>query len=221
MIDLYAAIELRDGRCRRPCQTKTGATTDALEAASYFLECGVAGLHLVDLDAKSGRPSRSRVVIASIATRSGVPVQVDSGAATRLATESMLDTEAERVILDPAALEEPGLVEWLGLKYPERVLVALDASEPSAPAVAGRLGDAGVALLTVAYRSESDLAGLRGVIGSTRAGVLAMIDDDAAHDVETLAGLEVDGSRHLDGVILGGPLYAGPGRVAGALEICN
>lgn len=219
MMDLYAAIELRSGKSRRALKRNGGTTTDPAEIARHFVDAGVAGLHIVDVDAKHSGESRNRVVIASIVREAGVPVQVDSGAVTRKAAEPMLDTGAERVVIDSRAQDEPGLIEWLALKYSERVVVAV-GPDATVQERAARLGESGIALLTFAYRGRQDLGYLSDVLASTSAGVIALLADDATHDLEDLGALEI-GFKRLDGVVVGGPLYGGPGRVRAALEICN
>jgi len=81
-MDLFCAIDLRDGRAVRLLQGDFGKERsfgDPLELAERFVGDGATRLHVVDLDAaRTGRPLNRRVVKAII-DRVTVPVQVGGG----------------------------------------------------------------------------------------------------------------------------------------------
>ncbi|MGH9283313.1 MAG: HisA/HisF-related TIM barrel protein, partial [Acidimicrobiales bacterium] len=78
-MDLYAAIDIRDGRSVRLVQGDYARQKvyggNPVEVAREFEADGAPWIHVVDLDAaRTGRP-RNRDVVAAIAGAVGVPVQ--------------------------------------------------------------------------------------------------------------------------------------------------
>ncbi len=79
VIDLYPAIDLRDGRCVRLYQgdfeRETVYSDDPVAQARRFADEGATWIHVVDLDAaRTGEPV-NRTVVAAIAAAVDVPVQ--------------------------------------------------------------------------------------------------------------------------------------------------
>jgi phosphoribosylformimino-5-aminoimidazole carboxamide ribotide isomerase len=126
------AIDLREGACvqlvggryddervRRP---------DPIAVARDFRERGFRRLHVVDLDAATGRGSNLDVVSALLA-EPGLEIQVGGGVRDRAAVASLLAAGAARVVAGTRAVEDP---EWLGAmaaEFPGRLIVAADVRE--------------------------------------------------------------------------------------------
>lgn len=98
-----------------------------LAAARHWVGLGAGLLHLVDLDAATGR-GENRAVIRQIAAEVGVPVEVGGGIRDREAAEELLRAGVERVVIGTAAVRSPDLVrDLIAAHGPERVVVSLDA----------------------------------------------------------------------------------------------
>ncbi len=98
-----------------------------LDAARHWVGLGAGLVHLVDLDAATGR-GENRAVIAQITQELGVPVEVGGGIRSREAAEELLRLGVDRVVIGTAAVKEPELVrELIAAHGPERVVVSLDA----------------------------------------------------------------------------------------------
>ncbi|OWY62088.1 1-(5-phosphoribosyl)-5-((5-phosphoribosylamino)methylideneamino)imidazole-4-carboxamide isomerase, partial [cyanobacterium TDX16] len=128
-MDLYPAIDLRDGRCVRLWQGDYGKETvygeDPVAQARSFAEAGAPWIHVVDLDAaKTGEPV-NRHLVAAIAAAVDVPVQSGGGVRTEEAAAALVDAGVARVVIGTAALEDPELVHRLATRFP--VAVGLDA----------------------------------------------------------------------------------------------
>jgi phosphoribosylformimino-5-aminoimidazole carboxamide ribotide isomerase len=228
-VDLYPAIDLRDGRCVRLWQGDYGKETvygdDPVAQARSFAEAGAPWIHVVDLDAaKSGEPV-NRDIVAAISAAVPVPVQSGGGVRTEQAAEALVDAGVARVVIGTAALEDPELVARLAARFP--VAVGIDArgddvavrgwTEGSGrtPAdVAAAFADIGVAALVVTEIARDgtlegpDLDGLAAILAATEIDVVASGGVGTVAHLEALATLQA-GGRRLSGAILGRALYEG------------
>lgn len=126
------AVDLRGGAC---VQLVGGSYSeervrrdDAMEVAREWTFQGFRRLHLVDLDAATGRGS-NEALVRRILDDATVPVQVGGGVRTTDRLEDLLEAGADWVIVGTRALEEP---DWLGevsSLYPGRLIVATDVRD--------------------------------------------------------------------------------------------
>ncbi len=130
MIDLYPAIDLRDGQVVRLRQgdydDQTTYGSDPVAVAEGFAVAGARWIHVVDLDAaRSGSP-RNRPVVAAIAAavRGQASVQTGGGVRTAADAQALADAGVARVVMGSAAVAEPALVVAASAVMP--VAVGLD-----------------------------------------------------------------------------------------------
>jgi phosphoribosylformimino-5-aminoimidazole carboxamide ribotide isomerase len=126
------AVDLRDGAC---VQLVGGSYREErvrldypVEVARSWERYGFSRLHVVDLDAATGRGS-NRSVVRSILDEADVPVQVGGGIRSGDLVEELLEAGATNVIVGTRALEE---IEWLaGIagNHPGEIIVACDVRE--------------------------------------------------------------------------------------------
>ncbi|MPZ24141.1 MAG: 1-(5-phosphoribosyl)-5-[(5-phosphoribosylamino)methylideneamino]imidazole-4-carboxamide isomerase [Dehalococcoidia bacterium] len=133
-MDVIAAIDIRGGRCVRLLQgdytRETVYADDPVEVARRWAERGAARLHVVDLDgAKSGRPDQQAVVVRLIESVPGVAVQVGGGIRRLRDAESYIEAGAARIVLGTAAIKEQETVLNACARFPDRVVVAIDARD--------------------------------------------------------------------------------------------
>ena len=236
-MDLYPAIDLRDGRCVRLYQGDYDQETvyhdDPVEQAAAFADAGARWIHVVDLDAaRTGHPV-NRSVIADIAGAVDVPVQTGGGIRDVASAQVLFEAGVARVVLGTAALEQPALVARLAAEMP--VAVGLDARGREVAVrgwekgsgrdlldVAREFADAGVEALIVTEIGRDgtlagpDLAGLSEVLDATALPVIASGGVGKLTDLTALADLS-SGGRHLAGAIVGRALYEGTFTLAEAL----
>lgn len=123
------ALDLREGACvqlvggdyadervRRP---------DPLVVAREWREAGFAHLHVVDLDAATGRGDNDRVVRAVLEERS-THCQVGGGVRDDARVEGLLAAGAARVVCGTRAIEDPTWLASLAARHPGRIVVAAD-----------------------------------------------------------------------------------------------
>lgn len=133
---IYPAIDLRGGQCVRLRQGDYSQETvfgrDPAEMARRWLGDGAQFLHLVDLDgARDGRPVNADAVraIATACREANVPCQLGGGIRDDSHIDEVLSWGVERVILGTRALEDPAWLERVANRYPQRVVLGLDARD--------------------------------------------------------------------------------------------
>ena len=124
------AIDLREGRCVQ----LVGGSYDMerirleqpVEVARGWANMGFGRLHVVDLDAATGRGSNADVV-DRIAQDVDASIQVGGGIRTAERIEQLLSGGVERVVLGTRAVEEPIWLEEMAAAFPGQIVVAVDA----------------------------------------------------------------------------------------------
>lgn len=133
-MQLYPAIDLKDGKCVRLRQGEFKEVTvysDAPEkVARYWQEQGATFLHLVDLDGALAGHSVNEPVIRRIAKAVSIPIQLGGGIRTREDVETMLSLGVKRVIIGTKAAERPEFLKELAEEFGEEAIVAgIDARD--------------------------------------------------------------------------------------------
>jgi phosphoribosylformimino-5-aminoimidazole carboxamide ribotide isomerase len=126
------AVDLRDGAC---VQLVGGSFSqekvrleNPVEVARSWEHYGFHRLHVVDLDAATGRGSNIAVV-RSLLFDSGVPIHIGGGIRTGEQVEDMLEAGASRVVVGTRAIEEPEWLAELSARHPGEIIVACDVRE--------------------------------------------------------------------------------------------
>lgn len=242
-MDLYAAIDLRDGNCVRLIQGDYAREKvyggDPVAVAREFEADGAPWIHVVDLDAaRTGRPE-NRSVVAAIAAGVDVPVQAGGGIRDEFSAEALLEAGVARIVLGTAALDDPGMLRRVAARHPGRVAVGLDArhgevvvrgwtqqSGRQLHEVLAEVEDAllGAVVVTDVSRdgmlSGPDAAGMGTVLAASRHPVVASGGVGTLDHLRALAAVEADGRRLL-GVIVGMALHEGVFSVKEAVAACE
>jgi phosphoribosylformimino-5-aminoimidazole carboxamide ribotide isomerase len=240
-MDLYPAIDLRDGRCVRLYQgdydRETHYGDDPVAQARSFADAGAPWIHVVDLDAARSGVATNRDVIGSICEAVDVPVQSGGGVRDDDAAAALLDAGVARVVVGTAALEDPALVTRLARR--QRVAVGLDArgrdvavrgwekaSGQDLLAVASRFAEVGVeALVVTEIGRDGTLEGpaldqLTAVLEASDIDLIASGGVGTLEDLRALSVLEA-GGRRLSGAIVGRALYEGAFELREALDVVS
>ncbi len=239
---LLPAIDILAGRTVRLAQgsfeSQTEYDTDPCDAARRWVQGGAEALHVVDLDgARSGAPVNLDHV-GRIARGVDVPVQVGGGLRSVESVQQALKAGAARVVLGTAAYHDRPVLESLVERWPERLVVSLDARH-------GRLAAGGwteqTDLTVETVLDDLDGAGIHQFVYSSieRDGTLAGPDIGAVEtvtrrasaasfiysggissldDLRSLADLRL---ANVVGVIVGKALYDGVFTVQEAIEACT
>ena len=125
------AIDIKDGAVVRLYRGDFAQSTvfshDPVETALGWEEQGAALLHVVDLDGTEKGGSRNLPVVAAVAEALSIPVQMGGGLRDLTAIEQAVAAGVARVVLGTVALADPALVAEACTRYPDCVVVALDA----------------------------------------------------------------------------------------------
>jgi phosphoribosylformimino-5-aminoimidazole carboxamide ribotide isomerase len=89
---------------------------------------GFSRLHIVDLDAATGRGS-NRDVVTQILWEGAAPCQVGGGVRTEEDVRTLLDDGAACVVLGTRALEDPDWLARVAMANPGRCMLAADVRE--------------------------------------------------------------------------------------------
>jgi phosphoribosylformimino-5-aminoimidazole carboxamide ribotide isomerase len=129
-MNIYPAIDLRQGRCVRLRQGRFDRETvygdDPLALARQFAAAGATWLHVVDLDgAKDGAAAQSELIWRLAGA--GAKLQTGGGIRDADAVRAHFDHGVARVVVGSLALADPALVKaWLRDHGAERIVLALD-----------------------------------------------------------------------------------------------
>lgn len=123
------AVDLREGACVQlvggDYQAEAVRLPDPLAVAMRWRQAGFRELHVVDLDAATGRGANASAVEALLGLE-GLQVQVGGGVRDTDTVRRLLEGGAARVVVGTRALLEPAWLEELTLLYPDRVVLAAD-----------------------------------------------------------------------------------------------
>ncbi|HEV3167793.1 MAG TPA: 1-(5-phosphoribosyl)-5-[(5-phosphoribosylamino)methylideneamino]imidazole-4-carboxamide isomerase [Isosphaeraceae bacterium] len=229
------AIDLRGGRCVRLRQGDYDRETvfgdDPAAMAARWEAEGATLLHLVDLDgARDGRPVNVEAVEA-ILDRVKVPCQLGGGVRDDAALDGWLATGVERVVVGTQALKDPDWFRAAARRYPERVVLGLDARDGRV-ATEGWLDVSSVEAVTLAEQFDDlplaavvytdisrdgmlegpNLAATEALARRLKTPVVASGGVSTLEDITRLAALPVAGC------IVGRALYEGRFRLREAIE---
>ncbi|MDR7814038.1 1-(5-phosphoribosyl)-5-[(5-phosphoribosylamino)methylideneamino]imidazole-4-carboxamide isomerase [Lacrimispora sp.] len=133
-MQLYPAIDLKDGQCVRLKQGEfkeiTVYSQKPEEVAALWQSQGATFLHLVDLDGALAGRSVNEKVIKKIADTVSMPIEIGGGIRSEEAIESMLSLGVARVIIGTKAVENPEFIRDMVKKFgQDRIVAGVDAKD--------------------------------------------------------------------------------------------
>ncbi|MBU2549206.1 MAG: 1-(5-phosphoribosyl)-5-[(5-phosphoribosylamino)methylideneamino]imidazole-4-carboxamide isomerase [Proteobacteria bacterium] len=125
------AIDLKEARCVRLLQGRFDQETvygnDPAAMARRWAEAGAEWIHIVDLDGSVGQKPINQEAILSIRKAVAVNLELGGGIRDIETIGFYLDHGLDRVILGTVALRQPELVRQAAQRWPNRIVVGLDA----------------------------------------------------------------------------------------------
>jgi phosphoribosylformimino-5-aminoimidazole carboxamide ribotide isomerase len=133
-MQLYPAIDLKDGQCVRLKQGEfkeiTVYSQKPEEVAALWQSQGATFLHLVDLDGALAGRSVNEKVIKKITDTVSMPIEIGGGIRSEEAIESMLSLGVARVIIGTKAVENPEFIRDMVKKFgQDRIVAGVDAKD--------------------------------------------------------------------------------------------
>jgi phosphoribosylformimino-5-aminoimidazole carboxamide ribotide isomerase len=235
-MQIWPAIDLRGGKCVRlmqgDYQRETVYGDDPAAMARRWVGEGARHLHLVDLDgARDGRLI-NRDAVSAIARAVDIPVELGGGIRDEATIAELLQLGLSRVVVGTKALREPDWLRAMCKKFPQRIVLGIDAREgrvathgwletsnTSAVDLAKQLSDLPLAALiytdiaTDGMLAGPNLAAMREMASAVKLPVIASGGVTTVKDVEDLVGTGVAGC------IIGRALYEHKLALADALEV--
>ncbi|MGZ8412273.1 MAG: 1-(5-phosphoribosyl)-5-[(5-phosphoribosylamino)methylideneamino]imidazole-4-carboxamide isomerase [Gemmatirosa sp.] len=220
------AVDLRDGACVQlvggEYAEERVRLEDPLAVAREWARLGFRRLHVVDLDAATGRGSNGAAV-AEIVRHGGFDlVQVGGGVRDEGAIERLLDAGASAVVVGTRGLEDPDWLREMAERYPHEIILAADVRErrivtrgwtETLPRivtdVVEELADLPLAAVMVtAVHKEGQMQGtdlplMEDVVEAAHVPVFASGGVSSANDLRALR------DRGVSGAIVGMALYTG------------
>lgn len=126
------AVDLRGGHCVQlvggDYANERVRLDDPPAVAREWTRAGFARLHIVDLDAATGRGANADV-IRQILHETLVPVQVGGGIRTEAQIDRLIDAGATWVVVGTRAVEDEDWREEMANLFPGRLIVAADVRD--------------------------------------------------------------------------------------------
>ncbi len=132
-MQIWPAIDLLGGKCVRLQQgdynRETVFADDPSTMATKWQQAGTRYLHLVDLDGAKDGSQVNGEVIRRIVAQTGLECQVGGGVRSEETIERLLGLGLSRVIVGTRALREPQWFAEMADKYPQRLVLGIDARD--------------------------------------------------------------------------------------------
>jgi phosphoribosylformimino-5-aminoimidazole carboxamide ribotide isomerase len=219
------AVDLRGGACVQliggSYEAEVIRVADPVGAARGWFDFGFTRLHVVDLDAATGRGNNTRIV-RNILDLQDADVQVGGGVRDEDAVVRLLNEGAARVVVGTRALEDMTWLEEIASAFPGDVIVAADVRDRRVVTrgwehtlsrtirdVLEELNDLPLAgVLVTAVHREGQMEGpdLPLMEDAAEECVHPVI---ASGGIATLADLRALSDRGLSAVVIGMALYTG------------
>lgn len=126
------AVDLRGGHCVQlvggDYANERVRLEDPAAVAREWARTGFSRLHIVDLDAATGRGNH-RDIIRDILREATVPVQVGGGIRDEAQIEQLLDDGATWVVVGTRAVEDESWRTEMAHRFPGRLILAADVRE--------------------------------------------------------------------------------------------
>lgn len=230
---LIPAIDLKDGQCVRLKQGRMDDATvfsdDPVAMARHWRDQDCRRLHIVDLDgAFAGEPRNRQLIQDMVKAIPGVAIQVGGGVRTLATIDSYLEAGVDQVIVGTRAVEEPAFLEEAASRFPNHVILGLDAKEgqiatdgwdqiSDKTAISFARWASGLDIAAIVYTDIARDGMLSGpnvqatleLAQSTPTPVIASGGVSTLADLSALKDAFADNSGALLGVITGRAIYAG------------
>jgi phosphoribosylformimino-5-aminoimidazole carboxamide ribotide isomerase len=233
------AIDLKEGKCVRLEQGLMERDTvysdnPAAQALAWEAQ-GAELLHIVDLDGAFAGEPQNRGAIEAIVGALKIPTQLGGGIRDLATIEAYLGMGIGRVIIGTAAQRNPELVQEACAKFPDRIVVGIDAKNGMV-AVQGWAEVTGVTAVDLARKFEGygvaaivytdisrdgmmqgpNIEATRALAEAISIPVIASGGVSSLEDIRNLMTVEKSG---VTGAITGKAIYSGALNLAEAIAL--
>ncbi len=219
------AVDLREGRCVQlvggSYEREIVSLNDPVAAAERWDYEGFESLHVVDLDAATGRGANT-VAIQRIIDATTAEVQVGGGVRSDESVVQWLEAGAIRVVIGTRAVEDREWISRIASANPGRIIVALDVRDRSVLTRGWQASSGDAIERRIAEFNELPLAGIlvtavgrEGLMEGPDVELMAEVVGLSTHPIQASGGVaSIDDVRSLSdagvsAVIIGMALYTG------------
>ena len=236
------AIDLKDGNCVRLRQGLMDDSTvygdDPVSMAQRWVDAGARRLHLVDLNgAFAGTPVNGAAVTAIAKKFPQLPIQIGGGIRSIETIEHYLNAGVSYVIIGTKAVKEPAFIAEVCRKFPDHIIVGLDAknglvatdgwaevSATRATDLAKRFEQDGVS--SIVYTDISRDGMLQGVnieatVALAQASTIPVIASGGVTNMQDIYALKKVAAQGILGAITGRAIYEGTLDLRAAQNVCD
>lgn len=236
---IIPAVDIKNGKCVRLLQGRMDAETiysDQPQAmAAKWARLGAPLIHVVDLDGAFAKSPQNVSSIRNILGSVDVPIQVGGGIRNEKTVHMYLQMGIQRVIIGSEAINKPAFVKKVCKKYPDRVVIGIDArngkvaidgwketTRIEAVDLAKKFEDCGIAAINFTdihrdgMQTGPNLEAIRRLAEAISIPVVASGGISSIRDIERLLPLEEVG---VVGIIIGKALYSGGLDLKEALDL--
>jgi phosphoribosylformimino-5-aminoimidazole carboxamide ribotide isomerase len=126
------AVDLREGACVQlvggDYSNERVRLADPVAVAREWTRYGFRRLHVVDLDAATGRGS-NRDVVTELLREGAAEIQVGGGVRSTTQVDELIECGARAVVVGTRALEDVDWLARLAAAYPNEIVVAADVRD--------------------------------------------------------------------------------------------
>ena len=130
---IFPAIDLYEGKAVRlekgDYNKMTVYSSNPLDLGYRFADAGAEFLHTVDLEGAKAGTTPNLSVVAELAKKSGLKVQVGGGIRNEEIVKRYLDSGVSRVIIGTAAVTDPDFLCSMVEKYGSHIAVGVDIKD--------------------------------------------------------------------------------------------
>lgn len=225
-MQIYPAIDIKDGRCVRLTQGKFDTITvfedDPTSAALDWEEAGASYLHVVDLDGARRGSSYNNEAIQRILHVTNLPIQVGGGIRNMDDIKEKIDMGVARVILGTAAIKSVDFVREAVHVYKDKIAVSVDAlngkaaaegweevSEMNALDLCKRMRKIGVKTVIFTDISRDGMLSGPNITATRNVAKIIGLNVIASGGITSLEDLDYLQKIKVSGAIIGKALYSG------------
>lgn len=234
-MQIWPAIDLRDGKCVRLQQGDYGRETvfsdDPVETAKQWADHGAQHLHLVDLDGARDGHLVNRDAIAAIVRAVDIQCELGGGIRDEQSIRTLLEVGLSRLVVGTKAIKEPDWFREMCRQYPSQLALGIDArggrvatdgwletSDVAATDLAAQFSSLPIAAIIYTDISKDgmmagpNIEAMAEMNSATNLPVVASGGVTTIDDVNRLAELK------MAGCIIGRALYEGTITIRGAID---
>lgn len=236
------AIDLKDGKCVRLRQGLMDDSTvygdDPVSMAQRWVDAGARRLHLVDLNgAFAGTPVNGVAVTAIAKKFPKLPIQIGGGIRSIEIIEQYLNAGVSYVIIGTKAVKEPQFIREVCRKFPNRIIVGIDAKEGlvatdgwaevssvKATELAQRFEQDGVTAIVYTDISRDGMmqgVNIEATVALAEASLIPVIASGGVTDMRDIRALKAVAAKGILGAITGRAIYENTLDLTEAQAYCD